>query len=291
MRLIVWGGKDGNNDLLRDGAFYEPGGAWTPIAETNAPLARRDHTAVLTDSSMIIWGGTSCSGTPVCGTTSLTNTGGVFHVASNTWQSGGTDISDPDTPSPRSLHTAIWTGSRMIIWGGSDGNPLNTGGRYAPGTPGEWTTTSTTNAPSPRQGHVATWTGSKMLVWGGYGCANPPTCSLLEDLNDGSLYDPLTDSWTPINGTGALSSRNGFSSAWDPSTQRLLIWGGQQNGSFLDDGGMISPADGWIVPRTNTNGAPPARSGSLAVWTGGKFIIYGGSNSSLLGDGASFIPP
>jgi len=34
----------------------------------------------------------------------------------------------------------------MIVWGGTPG-PLNTGGRYDPGTD-SWTATSTTNAPS-----------------------------------------------------------------------------------------------------------------------------------------------
>ena len=36
-------------------------------------------------------------------------------------------------PTPRCQHTAVWTGSEMIVWGGADdvGN-LDTGGRYNP---------------------------------------------------------------------------------------------------------------------------------------------------------------
>ena len=36
-------------------------------------------------------------------------------------------------PTGRYLHTAVWTGSRMIVWGGFDGNNvnLNTGGQWA----------------------------------------------------------------------------------------------------------------------------------------------------------------
>src|SRR5439155_20741748 len=50
-----------------------------------------------------------------------------------------------NAPSARDLHTAVWTGSEMIVWGGSNSNYLNTGGRYNPSTD-SWTATSTTNA-------------------------------------------------------------------------------------------------------------------------------------------------
>lgn len=36
-------------------------------------------------------------------------------------------------PEPRYRHTAVWTGSEMIVWGGYDGaGYFDTGGRYAP---------------------------------------------------------------------------------------------------------------------------------------------------------------
>src|SRR6516165_291305 len=48
----------------------------------------------------------------------------------DTW----TATSTTNAPSARTLHTAVWTGSEMIVWGGTDGqgNFLNTGGRYDP---------------------------------------------------------------------------------------------------------------------------------------------------------------
>jgi hypothetical protein len=58
-----------------------------------------------------------------------------------------------DAPSARSGHTAVWTGSEMIVWGGSGGIYFNTGGRYNPSTD-SWTATTTTNAPHcPSQSH------------------------------------------------------------------------------------------------------------------------------------------
>src|SRR5262249_51707517 len=81
----------------------------------------------------------------------------------DTW----TATSLTDVPSARDFHTAVWTGSEMIVWGGNGfGGPFNTGGRYNP-TTDTWTATSTNNAPTGRASHTAVWTGSEMIVWGG----------------------------------------------------------------------------------------------------------------------------
>ena len=56
----------------------------------------------------------------------------------------------PTRPLPETNHTAVWTGSEMIVWGGSNGSSyFNTGGRYNPSTD-SWIATSTTNAPAAR---------------------------------------------------------------------------------------------------------------------------------------------
>src|SRR5437879_8199674 len=69
----------------------------------------------------------------------------------DTW----TPTSLTNAPAGRTLHTAVWTGSEMIVWGGyNNGNYLNSGGRYNPSTD-SWTATSTTNAPDSRASHTA----------------------------------------------------------------------------------------------------------------------------------------
>ena len=85
----------------------------------------------------------------------------------DTWIEGGTSTSGP--PTARYLHTAVWTGTEMIIWGGSDGSGvLNSGGRFDPAT-STWAPngTSTINAPKARHSHTAIWTGTEMIIWGG----------------------------------------------------------------------------------------------------------------------------
>ena len=50
-------------------------------------------------------------------------------------------------------HTAVWTGSEMIIWGGDDiSDYFDTGGRYNPMTD-NWGATSITNAPDSRSSY------------------------------------------------------------------------------------------------------------------------------------------
>ena len=115
----------------------------------------------------------------------------------NTW----TPTNLTGAPDARGSHTAVWTGSEMIVWGGygCDGNCVsNTGGRYNPSTD-SWTATSTTNAPEGRIYHTAVWTGSEMIVWGGTGAA--------DYLNTGGRYNPSTDSWTVTSTTNVPGAR------------------------------------------------------------------------------------
>jgi hypothetical protein len=80
----------------------------------------------------------------------------------DTW----TATSPSNPPDRRRFHSAVWTGSEMIVWGGrNDSNYFNTGGRYNPSTD-SWTATSITNAPDARAIPTAVWTGSEMIVWG-----------------------------------------------------------------------------------------------------------------------------
>jgi hypothetical protein len=70
-------------------------------------------------------------------------------------------------PQGRNDHTAVWTGTEVIVWGGYGNAFLNSGGRYDPLTD-TWTATRDIGAPEPRYSHTAVWTGTEMIVWGGY---------------------------------------------------------------------------------------------------------------------------
>src|SRR5213076_1993645 len=99
---------------------------------------------------MIIWGGGVNS--------AFFNTGGKYSPSTDSW----TATSVTNAPTARRAHTAVWTGSEMIIWGGDNGfnGYFDTGGRYSADTD-SWRATTTTDAPSARRAHTAVWTGSE----------------------------------------------------------------------------------------------------------------------------------
>src|SRR5688572_1551936 len=59
-------------------------------------------------------------------------------------------------PAARYLHTAVWTGSKMIIWGGmvAGSSPTGTGAAYDPQTRA-WSAVSAQGAPAARYLHTA----------------------------------------------------------------------------------------------------------------------------------------
>jgi hypothetical protein len=122
------------------------------------------------------------------------------------------------SPEGRVYHTAVWTGTEMILWGGQTGpsSYLNNGGRYNPSTD-TWTALSTANAPTARYLQTAVWTGNEMIVWGGQD-------EFFNDLNTGGRYDPSTDSWTPTSTVNAPSGRYDHTAVWTGS--EMIVWGG-----------------------------------------------------------------
>ena len=172
-----------------------------------------------------------------------------------------------NAPADRELHTALWTGSEMVVWGGSFPY-LNTGGRYNPSTD-SWTATSTTNSPSARDSHTAVWTGSEMVVWGGFDGNS--------FLNTGGRYNPITDSWIPTSIANAPSARLSHTAVWTGS--EMIVWGGDNGGPLLNTGGRYNPIiDSWTA--TSAASAPAGREKHTAVWTGSQMIVWGGEGDS-----------
>jgi N-acetylneuraminic acid mutarotase len=253
--LIVWGGSEGVFLEVNTGGRYDPAtDTWSATSLHGAPTPRLDTTAVWTGSEVVVWGGYEDGFTAV-------NTGGRYQPADDAWQptSVGADV-----PAGRASHAAVWSGSEVIVWGGSDGNGgrYNSGGRYDP-VSDSWRPTSPAGAPSARPVDQPVWTGSEMIVWGGQ--AN-------QYLNTGGRYDPIADAWQPTTLVNAPSARRGFTSVWTGS--EMIVWGGWNSGWF-DDGARYDPsADAW-TPVSNV-GAPSDRDLHVAVWTGAEMIVWGG---------------
>jgi N-acetylneuraminic acid mutarotase len=266
---------------------------------------RTNHTSVWTGSKMIVFGGfTKGSGSTASGTFqgdyATPNDVMEYDPASDSWRlikTIGTSLSG---------HSAMWTGSEMVVWGGltmgASGSPsaTNAGVRYDPASD-TWSAMSTTNAPAPRAGHTAVWTGpvsaqtatalAVMVIWGG-----SPTSNAVDSLADGARYDPAADTWSPISSINAPSPRSGYSAVW--TGKEMILWGGLEhdrngNPSVVKTGARYDPiADTWSA--MTITGAPYARQNHIAVWTGTEMLIVGGFNLDQHGypliDGARYDP-
>jgi N-acetylneuraminic acid mutarotase len=262
-RMIVWGGEPCPN-IYDKGLSYDPvSNTWSPIDYLTEPTPRRHHTAVWTGDRMVVWGGFECIYPPTA-----VATGSRYDPATNSW----TPTATAHAPAARQDHTAVWTGSSMLVWGGSDEgtNPTfyNSGGRYDP-VADSWETIPTSGAPSRRRFHTAVWTGTSMIVWGGTGTS---------DFNTGGRYDLATNDWSPTSTTNAPTPRIGHTAVWTGAS--MIVWGGetspgQQGLDFMNTGGRYDPvADNWTP--TSLLRAPAARRNGGAVWTGTFMVVWGG---------------
>jgi N-acetylneuraminic acid mutarotase len=269
--MIVWGGS-GPAGSIATGARYDPvADAWTPTATTDAPLGRYEATAVWTGIRMIVWGGyadgvASCLDSP-------RRDGGRYDPATDTWS----PMAIPSLQG-RHLHTAVWTGSEMIVFGGYQSLSIghgqcgaleqSDGARYEP-TTDSWVPLASAGGPGRMSEHVATWTGIEMVVWGG-------------SSSRGGRYSPANDAWRPVSTVGAPSTRDAFAE-WTGS--RMAVWGG---GSA--SGGLYDPvADTWSP--TTATGAPASRYAHAGAWDGSRLLVWGGRDiAQAFGNGASYAP-
>jgi N-acetylneuraminic acid mutarotase len=260
-QVVVWGGYDGTP--MNSGGRYDPAtNTWLATsAGANVPSPRYFHTALWTGTRMIVWGG-QASGTIVF------DTGGRYDPATDTWLETSAGASVPEA---RSSHSAVWTGTRMIVWGGkgTTSSALNSGGRYDP-VADAWSPTSTgTNVAVPRYEHLALWTGTRMVVWGGL---------FFVPLNSGGRYDPATDTWATL--TPAPTANWGGPGVWSGS--EMIVWGGLGD-SPGNTGGRYDPSSDTWAGITTAGDVPQARTQHTMAWSGTEAIVWGGMPRSSSG--------
>lgn len=270
IEMIIFGGTDMESEFQTNtGSRYNPVfDTWSAITDLNAPQPRSSHSAVWTGTEMIIWGGYNSS----LQNNSI-NSGSRYNPTLDTWKS----IPIPGENSQRFGHSGIWTGSEMIVWGGTNGDVhFNTGFIFDPALE-TWRNISNENAPSSRSSHTAIWTGTEMIVWGGF--LNSTSIS-----NTGGRYNPITDQWEATSQDSAPSRRNRHTAIW--TGVEMIIWGGVGSSLVqLNTGGRYNPiTDTWLS--TTTSNAPERRYAHSAFWTGTEMIVWGG-----FGENGGFYEP
>jgi hypothetical protein len=122
---------------------------------------------------MIVWGG--------LGDTAILDNGGRYDPGTDSWRA----TTLINAPTGRFRHTAVWTGSEMIVWGGGS----NTGGRYCAAALGP----ITLSAAKRKVGGINTvrlnWSGATSTKIDVYRDGMP----IVRTANDGSYVDSTGD--------------------------------------------------------------------------------------------------
>ena len=248
-QMLVWGGVTdpsgpGLGISLAHGATFNPGtNVWNQLNPASAPIARRFASAVLTgsddapeDRQLIVYGGCDRQVGRYC--PKYYNDGGIYNFKTGTWraiQSGNF--------SARAWHSAVWTGSQMVVWGGLNRTPLRDGAVFSPGVDqasDKWLQISGV-VDDGRWGHGATWSSGRMLIWGGQAKLGEPAAKMLEFFLP-SAAAPF-GRWEVPASIAAPIGRWHHSMHWIGSG--LLVWGGTSElRSYLNSGGIFYPKVG-----------------------------------------------
>jgi hypothetical protein len=131
----------------------------------------------------------------------------------------------------REGHSATWTGTELILWGGTtdrghtylvEGHALDLEtGAWRTLTPPVDRTPSDPLVQTPRTGHVAAWTGTELLLWGGRTSSPDEPFAYAVD---GAAYDPRTDAWRPIPAAPLPADR--YDGVWT-GTELVVVGGGE----------------------------------------------------------------
>ena len=108
--MIVWGGGIPGTPFNTGGRYNPTTDSWTATSTTNAPSPRDGATAIWTGTEMIVWGGDLTWGLLM-----RTPAGDTIPA-----RIVGQPPAPPTRHAGRVRHTAVWTGSEMIVWGGDD---------------------------------------------------------------------------------------------------------------------------------------------------------------------------
>ncbi|MEP7049326.1 MAG: hypothetical protein ABJB12_03195 [Pseudomonadota bacterium] len=223
-------------------------------------VSRTKAAACAMGSSVFIWGGSDANNMAL-------DTGAIYSATTDTWVPV---LKSAGMPTPRTFATCVWTGSVVIVFGGTDNKmtqaALSSGAIY---DPRDMSWTPLPNAPSARSQPVGYWDGTRALFWGGTNGLQSAAIAGAERFN-------LT-SWASASGGGDPGAVVFPAYAFDGSV--LYLQGGLIGNTRQDRvSSYTGSADKWATLSKSLT----ARWGAFGVWDGSRFLVWGGSDSAML---------
>jgi hypothetical protein len=255
------GGDAGTGGASGSGGNAAGGGSagdWRTTSPPPGGFSPREKAAyVSTGSQLFIWGGVNESGTAL-------NSGALYDPRDDRWQ---VVANDAHTPTPRSLPSAVWTGSVVVVWGGFDPvsmQPLTDGAIYDP-VDDAWSEMNP--GPMARAAAVGVSSDDRVVFFGGHDGVSP--------LGGLDVYDRDTDSWEPgMEGSPPATA--------DPAAAggALTFWtyGGR---TAMNTG--VTDLSYWSMSSARWLGLDPlgpGRWGSFAAFANATFFVWGGRDVS-----------
>jgi hypothetical protein len=233
-------------------------------------VARWRAASVAMDKSVFVWGGSDSAG-------GVLDSGAIYSPATDSWTA---IAKDAYTPTARVLATAVWTGSVVVVLGGSDASgatPYKDGAIYDPAK-NAWSGPIT--AAKARSAPLGFWDGTRAIFWGGLG-ATAAAVSGAERFDATSAWS--ASSSTVTGDPGAILNP---AAGWDGAT--LYLQGGTLAGARTANVySYTASSDAWASLAKSLS----ARSNSFGAWDGARFVVWGGTdNFGLRSDGAKYQP-
>jgi len=226
------------------------------MSTAGAPSARSRaaYAAISSSGQVFVWGGQDAAA-------AVLDSGAIYDVATDSWDAV---VKDANTPSARSLASAVWTGDRVFVWGGTSGSAdLASGALYDP-VAKAWSPVSATGAPSARRAPYLVWTGSEVLLWAGQDAAGGGVAGTFR-------YDPTADKWTTASSGGQPSARTDATTGFTGAD--FFVYGGKVGGSYSDETHRYRlSTDAWA----GMGKGPSQRFGAFGTWDGSYLVAWGG---------------
>ncbi|MGH9197026.1 MAG: hypothetical protein ACRD1T_14965, partial [Acidimicrobiia bacterium] len=229
----VWGGDDlaaQHGETRHRPLFSLPDGiAYSPTADKwrtipAGPLGSAGKKGVWTGMEVIFWG--NCEF--IAGNLAGLHEGAAWNPSTGEWRGL------PKSPlTPRDLFAFHWTGTEVLVWGGTGagdggecglGSQLIDGAAFNPVT-NRWRKLPGVNTFSESDLHSLSqdiWTGREMLIFGG---------EERSEQTFGAAYSPVNDSWRKLT-VDPIVTRVFFSPVW--TGEEVLLWGGHIVAAFGD---------------------------------------------------------
>ena len=272
-RLVLFGGRNGSGDLADLWTFDPAGGGWTEVEASPGPTPRHGHNAIwdITGERLVVFGGQQGSTflddiwefdprssewgqlpNSGSGPNPRYGAGAAFDAAGDrmlvthgftdagrfgdTWQydlirETWTDVSPQGTrPVERCLMRAVWDSSRerLLMFGGQTTGTPFLGDLWAL-EEGGWRQITVEPSPAPRTFYsfVFDVEAGRAILFGGNTQDGPA--------NDLWYFDSASETWERQEAGAGPSPRQGHDAVWRADTRSLLVFGGNDGASDLND--------------------------------------------------------